>query len=106
MTLPEFYESCREVNRFLAGAVFLWLIWRTVRAWPAEWAKPDHVWHYRSVLLLGSGLLLLLTWGAYWYTRVEAPATAVSPSSTVVCLFAAFICWKWPKPRAYRKEPS
>ena len=106
MTLPEFYETCREVNRFLAAGAFLWLTWRSVRAWPAEWAKPDHPWHYRLLLILGSGALLGITFVAFWYTRLAAPPTAASPLFSAVCLLGLVICARWPKPRAYRKEPS
>lgn len=102
--MTDLYELCRSLNRVLAAVMFLWLVYRTVRAWPAEWAKPHHVWHYRSLLLLGSGFLAILTFGAFVHVRMETPATAASLASTLVCLFVAGICARWPKPRSMRKD--
>lgn len=103
--MTDLYELCRSVNRVLAAATFLWLVYRSVRAWPADWAKPDHVWHYRSLLMLGSGSLAVLTFGAFVYVRMDTPATFASVASTAVCLFAAGICAYWPPhPRSMRKD--
>lgn len=102
--MTDIYETCREANRFLAAGVFLWLAYRTVRAWPADWAKPDHVWHYRGLLLTGSGFLLVISYGAFLHARLESTATPASLISTLICLFVAVICLKWPKPRAMRKD--
>ena len=102
--MTELFETCREVNRILAAGAFLWLVLRTVRAWPADWAKPDHVWHYRTLLVAGSGFMLITTYGAFLYARLDTPATVVDFASTVACLFITGICWRWPKPRAMRKD--
>lgn len=102
--MTDFYESCREVNRLLAAVAFLWLVLRTVRAWPAEWAKPDHVSHYRALLVAGSGFMLIVTYGSFLHARLESTATIVDPASSAACLFVVGICWRWPKPRAMRKD--
>ncbi len=102
--MTDLYETCRSLNRVLAAVVFLWLVLRTVRAWPAEWAKPDHVGHYRSLLLTGSGFLLTISYGAFLHARLDSTATPASLLSTLICLFVAGICVKWPKPRAMRKD--
>lgn len=102
--MTDLYETCREANRFIAAIAFLWLIYRSVRAWPAEWAKPDHVWHYRMLLALGSGFLGAATWGAYWHTTVDAPATGVSVLALCLSILTLAICGWWPKPRSMRKD--
>lgn len=102
--MSDLYETCRSLNRALVPISFLWLTWRAVRAWPAEWARPDHLGHYRGLLVLGAGSLIIITWSAYWYIRVEAPATGLSVLSTSAALFTAGICYRWPKPRAMRKD--
>lgn len=104
MSLTDLYETCRELDRFVAPAAFLWLVYRTVRAWPADWAKPDHVWHYRLLLIIGSGFLGAATWGAFWYTRVNAPATSVSVLTLTLSLLTLALCARWPKPRSMRKD--
>lgn len=102
--MTDLYETCRELVRFVAPVAFLWLIYRSVRAWPADWAKPDHVWHYRLLLIIGSGFLAAATWGAYWYTRVDAPATGVSILTLTLSLLTLALCAWWPKPRSMRKD--
>lgn len=104
MTLPELYDHCRDINRYLAFAAFCWISLRTARAWPAEWAKPDHVGHYRSILLLVSSSMLTLTMGAYLSARASNPATAGSAVATIVCIACILICARWPKPRKMRKD--
>ena len=102
--MTDFYETCRELVRVVAAVAFLWLCLRSARAWPAEWAKPDHVWHYRLLLLIGSGFLGASTWGAFWYTRVDAPATGVSVLTLTLSLLTLALCAWWPKPRSMRKD--
>lgn len=102
--MTDIYEPCRSVNQWLAAAVFLWLLYRTVRAWPAEWAKPDHVWHYRALLLAGSGFLLTISYAAFLHARRDSAADEVDLASTLICLFVAGICARWPKPRSMRKD--
>lgn len=102
--MNDFYETCRDINRWLAAAVFLWLVFRTVRAWPAEWAKPNHVWHYRCLLIAGSGFMLLISYGAYVHARAQSIPTVTSAAATAMCLFIAGICTFWPKPYSMRKD--
>ncbi len=102
--MNDLYETCRDANRFLAAVAFLWLVLRTVRAWPAEWAKPDHVGHYRTLLIAGSGFMLVVTFGSFLHARIESTATAVDLASSLACLFVLAICARWPKPRAMRKD--
>jgi hypothetical protein len=102
--VTDLYDLCRSLNRVLASVVFLWLVWRTVRAWPADWAKPDHVGHYRSLLLTGSGFLLIVSYGAYLHAGSNSTADEIDLASTLACLFVAGICARWPKPRSMRKD--
>lgn len=102
MTLPEFYDSCREVNRVLGVIAFCWLAYRTTRAWPAEWAKPHYVWHYRSLLCVTSGFTLAVSWSAWQYEWSGSSAGPVSTLYTVLCLAVLVLCYAWPRPAAWR----
>lgn len=104
MTPQDFYEICRDFNRYLAFGAFCWISLRTARAWPADWAKPLYVWHYRSLLLLVSGCMLAFTMGAYLAARAGNTATPASAIATVLCLGCVLICAWWPKPRVMRKD--
>lgn len=98
------YATLRDVNQVLSAAAFLWLVWRTVEAWPAEWAKPHHVRHYRTLLVAVSGSLLAFTWGSFHHSQSGSASSAVSVLIFVVCVLTLLLCAWWPRPRSMAKE--
>lgn len=101
----DLYDTCREINRLLGFVAFCWLTYRTVRSWPADWAKPDHVAHYRALLCITSGFALSVSFSAFQYERSGADAGPVSLGYTLLCLAVAALCWVWPHPAAW-SDPS
>lgn len=101
-----FFDTCREINQYLGVVVFAFLCYWTVRSWPAEWAKPDHVWHYRILLLINSGLTLATSLAAWHYEHVtpQVPADPVSSFYTAMSVLVLILCWRWPRPRPFREE--
>jgi hypothetical protein len=98
------FETIREVLGVLAFAA---LSFRTGRSWPAEWAKPDHVWHYRCLLLITSGFTLGLSLAAWDYTDRIHPAAAdpISIFYTAMSIAVLVFCWRWPaQPRSFRED--
>ena len=102
MTLTEIFDACRQINRVLGFVAFCWLAYRTTRAWPAEWAKPDHVRHYRALLVVTSGFVLGVSWSAFQYESSGDGADLVSLLYTALCLAVLAFCLAWPRPSAWR----
>lgn len=100
------YETLREANVWLAGAASLWLGYRTVRAWPADWAKPDHVWHYRILLLAQVAAFAVICFGSHWHE--ENATQAGTPSLLVTILASSMIgfCAHWPRPKPFRRQET
>lgn len=96
------YEFFRELNTFLPLLAFGWLTYRTTMSWPATWAKPDHVGHYRAILLILLGYILLTSLGAIVHESLGTQATWVSPAYSVQSWLVLLLCWRWPRPRALR----
>lgn len=99
------FETIREVLGLLAFAA---LSYRTVRSWPAEWAKPDHVWHYRFLLAITSGFTLGLSLAAWDYAdRVHPePSDPISVFYTLMSAAVLILCWYWPQPRSFLREDA
>jgi hypothetical protein len=98
VNVNELFDACREVNQYAGWLSFLWLTYRTVRAWPAEWAKPEHVSHYRMLLCITSGLLLSVTYGSYWYeTHQDSPAGPASLAILGLIIATLVLCAAWPE---------
>lgn len=100
------YAMFREINIYLAGLAFLALGYRSVRAWPAEWAKPHHVGHYRSVLVLLVATYVVFSLGSLQHEMNRTQAGPASPAVTLVTIAALAICWHWPHPRPFRREDT
>lgn len=98
----DFFHTCREINQLLGAVAFLWLVYRSVRAWPADWAKPDHQWHYRGLLVISSSFTLAVSLSGFQYEWSDAPAGPVSALYSVLCLVVLGACWYWPQPKSWR----
>lgn len=93
------YEFFRDLNMFIPLAAFGWLAWRTRKAWPADWAKPHYVWHYRSLLLIVLGFVLGTFLGAMAHEAAHNTATFVSPLFTGLSVAVMALCHFWPLKR-------
>ena len=100
------FEGCRFVNQILPLVTCGWLGFLTVVSWPADWARPNHVGHYRGVLVAILSYVLLTSMGAAQYEQLDAPVGPISPLYTLQTLGVLLLCWKWPRPSRWREEPS
>lgn len=99
------FETFRDINTFLPLLATFWLAYRTSKEWPAEWAKPDHVTHYRTLLVLLGSATTIVCAGSIYHEAMHSQATWVSPAWTVFSLGVLTLCALWPKPRSMRREP-
>lgn len=90
------YEQFREINTFLPLIAFGWLAVRTRLSWAAEWAKPDHVWHYRALLVALMAYVLLSSLAAIVHEAMHTQASFVSPLYTAQAVAVITLCWAWP----------
>lgn len=97
------FELFRELNTVIPLIAFGWLMARVRVAWPAEWAKPHHVYHYRAALLIIAAYVFLSGIGAIVHESLHTQATWVSPAYTFQALVVLAFCAQWPKPRSLRR---
>ena len=100
----ELYHACREINQVLPLAACGWLGYLTVVSWPAEWARPNHQWHYRGLLLFIIATVLLTSITAAYREAADAPASVISLLYTVQTLIVLALCWRWPKPARWNRD--
>jgi hypothetical protein len=96
------YEFFREVNTVVPLVAFGWLGYRIRHAWPADWAKPHYVWHYRALLLIVSTGVLLTSVGAIVHELKHSEATFISMLYTLQSLAVLGLCYAWPPLRRRR----
>lgn len=101
------YELFREVNTVLPLIAFGWLTYRTRAAWPADWAKPHYLWHYRSILLIVLSFVALTSFGSIVHEAMHTKATYVSVFYTVQSAAVLVVCYCWPPfhRRRWRRVP-
>jgi hypothetical protein len=75
----------------------------TVKSWPAEWAKPNHQWHYRTLLILIAGYVLLTSVGAIIHEARGGPASIISLLYFVQSFAVVALCAFWP-PRTMKRR--
>lgn len=92
------YALFREINMVIPGLVGFALAWRTITSWRADWAKPNHVIHYRILLIVLNAFVVMSSLAALQYEAANAPAGPVSPAYTGLSLVVLLICWRWPRP--------
>lgn len=100
--MSDVYQQFREVNQFLPVFAFGWLMFRIVTSWPARWARPNHVLHYRAVLVTLAAFVLAAGLGAIVREHAHTTATIISPIHTALALVVLALCWYWP-PREVRR---
>lgn len=94
------FEVFREINTVVPLLALFWLSFRVRKEWPADWAKPDHVNHYRSLLVLVGTACTIVAFGSAYHESLHSTATWVSPAWTVFSVGVLGLCALWPKPRA------
>lgn len=94
-------ELFRTINSYLPLLAFGWLSYRTVKDWPAIWARPNHVWHYRFLLVIVNVYVVLTTLGTWAIEAKGAPPTWATPLFTMQTFLVLWVCWRWPP---YRKK--
>lgn len=100
MSLPEFYELCRQANRVLPLIAGIWVGLRIGQAWAATWLPESHRWHYRQLAVALLALLLICAGGSNAYQANNAEPVVTSPLLTAVCLAILAICYRWPPDRS------
>ena len=98
------YEAFRHINQVLPLLACLWLSIRAVESWPAPWARPDHVNHYRVLLVVVTVYVLLSSMNAHQYEASDSPAGPISPAYTVQSLIVLAFCWRWPRSRRWTRD--
>lgn len=92
-----------HINIYLPLVAFGLLAWRSVRAWPADWAKPNHQWHYRSLLILLNVYVAISTLGTWAREHANDGGSIVSPVLTAQTLAVILVClYVWPADRKRR----
>lgn len=90
-------DAFMHINIYLPLVAFGILMWRTVQAWPAEWAKPNHQWHYRALLVLLDVYVLLTTLGTWAREQANDGGSVISPLLTVQTCVVILVClYVWP----------
>lgn len=94
------YELFRQINTVVPVMALGFLMWRVSRSWAADWAKPDHVTHYRTLLALVGTACAIVSAGSTYHESLHSQATWVSPAWTCFSVGVLALCACWPKPRA------
>lgn len=92
------YDLFRDINIVFPGLIFFLLLWRTITSWRADWARPDHVIHYRVLLVILNLFVILSSLAALQYEASNSPAGPISPAYTALSLVVLIACWRWPRP--------